>query len=187
MKSKTVAALFAAAFLAVIVCAGVPGAEEAAAIEDQLLNEKCSLCHATKRLFRMDPGEIRETVERMRKMYPDWISTIESDHIAEVITKVVKDPSAVAQRKAWQEAVERGEKLFGDASLSPKGNACSTCHKKEGLRNVADAFPRWDGQLKRFVPLNEAINRMVEFKLEAEPFPPNDQRLFDLIAYLKSL
>ena len=45
--------------------------------------------------MRMDPVKIKATVERMRKMNPDWISSIQSDHIAEEIAKVVKDKASL--------------------------------------------------------------------------------------------
>jgi hypothetical protein len=41
--------------------------------------------------------------------------------------------------------------------------------------------------LKRFVDIDEAINRMIQEKMKGTPLPPNDQRYFDLLAYIKSL
>ena len=167
--------------------AGSPLAQQAPGIEDELLNEKCSFCPSSKRILRLEPSKIKETVERMRKMNPDWISTIQSDDIAEVIATVANDTNVIAQRKAWNEALERGEKIFNDTSLGKTGKACASCHAPVTLRNIADSYPQWDVERKRFVTLNETINRMVESKLGAEPFSRNDQSLFDLIAYLKSL
>ena len=94
-------------------------------------------------------------------------------------------PGVLAIREAWKDAVERGEGIFKDEKLGASGKACASCHKPGALRQVADAYPRFDPQLKRFVDINEAINRMVKEKVGGEPFPLNDQRLFDLVAYLR--
>ena len=171
------------------------GAEDLKKLEEQLLNEKCSLCHSSKRIYTIDPAQLATVVERMRKMNPDWFVDIKSEHMVQAIAAIVKDPAMVATRKAWQEAVDRGEKLFADPALGKNEYSCKSCHDpaKQAatmamtLRNVTDAFPRWDPGLKRFVDINEAINRMIAEKLGGEQLPPNDQKLFDLLAYLKTL
>src|SRR5512137_931148 len=58
---------------------------------DQLLIEKCSFCHTAKRINVMDPAKVKETVERMRTMNPDWISDVQSEHVIQVIAEVLKD------------------------------------------------------------------------------------------------
>jgi cytochrome c len=172
------------------------GAEDLKKLEEQLLNEKCSLCHSSKRIYTIDPAQLATVVERMRKMNPDWFTDIKSEHMVEALAAILKDPQLVAGRQAWQEAVDRGSRLFADPSLGKNEYSCKSCHDPSAkspseipitLRNVADAFPRWDTKLKRFVDINEAINRMIAEKLGGEPLPPNDQKLFDLLAYLKTL
>jgi cytochrome c len=172
------------------------GADDLKQLEEKLLNEKCSLCHSSKRIYNIDPAQLATVVERMRKMNPDWFTDIKSEHMVEALAGILKDPQLVAGRKAWQEAVDRGERLFADTALGKSGYSCKSCHDPSAksateipitLRNVMDAYPRWDAKLKRFVDINEAINRMIADKVGGEQFPPNDQRLFDLLAYLKTL
>jgi len=154
---------------------------------EALLKEKCSLCHSSKRINRMDPAKIKETVERMRKMNPDWISTIQSEHIATVIAKTIDDPGIIAARTAWREALGRGEGLFKDDTLGKKGVSCSGCHSMpEQFSKIEDTYPRWDAKLKRFVSLDETIAIMLREKIGAE-LAPNDQRIHDLLIYLKTL
>jgi len=156
-----------------------------APIEDALLQEKCSLCHSNNRIFNMDPAKIKETVERMRKMSPDWISTIQSDHLAEVLAKVVNDPNVVAARTAWNESLDRGEALFKNTALGQRGVSCTDCHKSEDFHQVADSYPRWDANRKRFLTLDETIVVMLREKVGADLAAP-DQRVIDLLIYLKT-
>ena len=154
---------------------------------DALLSEKCGLCHSSKRINRMNPAKIKETVERMRKMNPDWISSIQSDHIATVIAKAIEDPGIIAARTAWREALSRGEALFKDDTLGKKGVSCSSCHTMpEQFHQIEDSYPRWDAKLKRFVSLDETITIMLREKIGAE-LAPGDQRIHDLLIYLKTL
>ena len=153
---------------------------------DALLKEKCSLCHSSQRVIRMDPAKIKETVERMRKMNPDWISTVQSDHIAAVIATIVEAPSIMAARTAWLEALERGEALFNDPKLGTSGKGCGSCHTTpEQFQKIEDSYPRWDPNRKRFVGLDETIAIMLREKIGAE-VPANDQRIHDLLIYLKT-
>jgi hypothetical protein len=153
---------------------------------EALLKEKCSLCHSSKRINHMDPAKIKETVTRMRKMNPDWISTIQSDHIAAVIAKTLQDPSIAAARTAWREALERGEALFKDTTLGKSGKSCSSCHPKpEQFKMIEDSYPRWDAKLKRFSSLDETVTIMLREKIGAE-LAANDQRIHDLLIYLKT-
>jgi len=172
------------------------GADDLKQLQEKLLNEKCSLCHSSKRIYTIDAAGLATVVERMRKMNPDWFSDIKSEHIVSALADVLKDPQLVAGRKAWQEAVDRGEQLFADTSLGKSGYSCKACHDPSAkqpqdipikLRNVVDGYPRWDPNLKRFVDINEAINRMIAEKMGGDRLPPNDQKLFDLLAYLKTL
>ena len=182
---------FGIAFAAIALCLGAAatafGAEDLEKLRQKLIKEQCNLCHSSKRILTMDPAAIAAVVERMRKMNPDWFADIKSEHMVEAIAALIKDPALAAARAAWSEAVDRGAKLYADASLGKSGKSCKSCHDTKSLRNVADAFPRWDPTLKRFVDINEAINRMVAEKLGGTPFAPVDQKLFDLLAYLKSL
>lgn len=190
----TIRALRRAATVSVLFCAlGAPLgasialAQQTAPTDDELLNAKCTLCHAGHRIYQLKPEEIRPVVERMRKLNPDWITTTESDHIATVIAKILDDPNALAARVAWGEAVERGGALFNDVRLGTTGKSCSSCHQPGSLRNVEDAFPKYDPALKRFVDISEAINVMIQEKMKGTPLPPNDQRYFDLLSYIKTL
>lgn len=153
---------------------------------EALLKEKCSLCHSSKRINRMDPAKIKETVERMRKMNPDWITTIQSDHIAAVIAKTVEDPNIIAARTAWREALDRGEALFKDDTLGKSGKSCGSCHSMpEQFEKIEDSYPRWDANRKRFAGLDETIAIMLREKVGAE-LVANDQRIHDLLIYLKT-
>jgi len=172
------------AFSFILLAAGSARAEDTSTA-DALLQEKCNLCHTSKRIFRMDPAKIKETVARMRSMNPDWISTIQSDHIAEVVSKIVDDPNVMANRVAWQESIARGEALFGDKSLGKKNASCADCHKPEAFRQISDSYPRWDAKRKSFLSLDETIAVMLREKVEAD-LAPADQRVMDLLIYLKT-
>jgi cytochrome c len=171
------------------------GTEDLEKLKEKLLNEQCNLCHSSKRIYNIDPAQIATVVERMRKMNPDWFMDIKSEHMVQAIAAITKEPTMISARKAWLEAVDRGELLFADTGLGKNGYSCKSCHDSSAkppdfpitLRNVADAFPQWNPKLKRFVDLNETINRMIADKLGGSQLSPNDQKLFDLIAYLKTL
>jgi cytochrome c553 len=178
--------ILAAVFAVALAARTAPAADQPLSEED-LFKNKCDRCHSGHRIYKLTPDQIRPVVERMRKMDPDWITDVDSEHIANVIAKILGDPSAIAQRDAWAASVARGEALFRDATLGTTGKSCSSCHQPGSLRNVQDGFPRFDPVLKRFVDIEEAINLMVKNRLKGTPFPPNDQKYFDLLAYLKSL
>lgn len=185
-RRPLIAAILPAA-LAVLLAAPVTRADGPAITEDEIFRAKCTRCHAGHRVYQISPEEIRPVVERMRKMNPDWITQVESDHVANVIAKLLDDPGALRQRTAWADAVERGAAIFRDGSLGTTGKSCASCHEPGRLKNIEDAFPKFDPNLKRFVDIQEAINIMIKDKQKGTPFPPNDPRYFDLLAYLKSL
>ena len=135
----------------------------------------------------MDPAEIKPVLERMQKMNPDWITDVGKDHVAEVLVRILGNQTVATTRTAWMEAVQSGRDIFEDAKLGTSGKSCASCHKDGSLKKVADSYPRFDQKLKRFVDLNEAINAMIKDKVGGEPFPVNDQRLLNLIAYIKAL
>ena len=154
---------------------------------DDILKAKCTICHSGGRVQRMFPEEIRPVLERMRKLNPDLITEADNEHVARAIAKILDDPNALAARNAWREAVDRGEALFNDTKLGATGKSCASCHSASSLRNVEDAYPKFDPVRKRFVDLNEAINYMIQERMKGTPLPPNDQRYFDLLAYIKTL
>ena len=172
------------AFSLILLATGSVMAEDISSA-DALLQEKCSLCHTSKRIYVINPTKFKETIERMRKMNPDWISTIQSDHIAEVVAKLVNEPNVMAYRVAWQESLDRGEALFRNKSLGKKGSSCADCHKPEAFHQIGDAYPQWDAKRKRFLSLDETIAIMLREKVEAD-VAPNDQRIMDLLIYLKT-
>lgn len=173
--------------LAALMWASTAAAQQPQITDEELLKAKCSLCHSGHRIYQLTAEQIRPIVERMQKMNPDWITAIESEHIATVITRILADPKAVAMRDAWIASVARGEQLFSDQGLGTNGKSCSSCHDAGSLKNVEDAFPKFDPVRKRFVDINEAINYMIQERMKGTPLPPNDQRYFDLLAYIKSL
>jgi len=180
------AALLSATLVSAVAAAPVRAADEMPSGED-LLQAKCSICHSGHRIYRLTPEQIRPVLERMKAMNPDWVTTVQSEHIAKAIEKILADPKAQAERKAWLESVDRGEALFNSAALGTTGKSCAGCHPLPSLKNVADAYPKYDPVRNRFVGIDEAINFMIQDKLKGTPLPPNDQKYFDLLAYLKSL
>ena len=77
--------------------------------------------------------------------------------------------------------------LFTDDTLGNKGISCSGCHTMpQQFSKLEDTYPRWDAKLKRFVCLDETIAIMLREKIGAE-LAPNDQRIHDLLIYLKTL
>lgn len=180
--------MFLLTALCLTVAATAFGAEDLEKLQQKLLVEQCNLCHSGHRIYQIDPKEVATVVERMRKMNPDWFLEFKSEHMVEAIAAIIKDPSMVATREAWAAAVERGSRFFADVSLGKNGYNCRACHNPpEVLRNIADAYPRWDPKLKRFVDFNDAINRMIVEKLGGEALPITDQKLYDLVVYLKTL
>lgn len=173
--------------LAVSLWATTALAQQPQISDEDLLKAKCTLCHSGHRIYQLTAEQIRPVVERMQKMNPDWISQIESEHIADVITKVLDDPTAVVMREAWIQSVARGEQIFSNPALGTNGKTCSSCHAKDSLKNIEDAYPKFDPVRKRFVDISEAINYMIQERMKGTPLPANDQRYFDLLAYIKSL
>jgi len=155
--------------------------------EDQLLKAKCQLCHEGHRIYRLKPAEIRPVVERMRKLNPDWMTAAETDHIVQVLAKLLDDPNAVTERTAWDEAVERGKKLFNNPDLGTTGKSCASCHDPAGFKHVDQAFPKFSDKYKRFIDVQEWIDLMVTEKMKGTALPPFDQRYLDLLLYIKSL
>jgi cytochrome c len=186
LHRSLIAAILPAALVLALV-APMAGAADQPLTEEDIFKAKCSLCHSGHRIYRLTPEQIRPVVERMRKINPDWITEVDSDHIIKVIAKILDKPEASAERTAWAESVSRGEALFNTATLGTTGKSCASCHTPGSLRNVEDAFPKFNPALKRFVDMQEAINLMIRDKLKGTPIPPNDQKYFDLLAYLKSL
>jgi hypothetical protein len=71
--------------------------------------------------------------------------------------------------------------------LWKKGVSCSGSHMMpEQFSKIEDTYPRWDAKLKRFVGHDETIALMLREKIGAE-LAPNDQRIHDLLIYLKTL
>lgn len=188
---KAALALLIASLAATFTLAGQVRSEEKGtvlSIEDKILEEKCSLCHSAKRIYALVPEKIKPTLERMKKMNPDWFTDIEYDHIAEVLAGVLNDSSVIASRKAWQEAVDRGEALFEDKALSAgKDQACNTCHEPKSLTKVHDAYPQYNPEKKRFISLEDKINEMIVEQMKGQLIPRQDQRMVDLIAFLKTI
>ena len=179
---KLLAALLVAA--AAVPCAA---AAEEASLEDSRLQEKCSLCHSSKRLLTMDPAQLKPVLERMQKKNPDWITEIDRDHIAKVLAGILGKTEIITVRKGWMEAVERGETLFGDENLGTNGKACTDCHARDTMKQVADGYPQYDLALGKVVSLEERVATMFTGQLEGKKEGVADQRVIDLIAYIKSL
>ena len=184
---KIARTILAGAALLFVARASGARAEQIAGMEDDILNSKCTLCHSAQRALTMDPASIKPVLERMQKMNPDWISNVERDHVAEILVRILGDQTVATTRTAWMEAVQNGREIFEDGRLGKSGRSCSSCHQPGSLKQVADAYPRFDQKLKRFVDLSEAVNIMIKDKVGGEPFPVNDQRLLSLVAYIKTL
>lgn len=184
---KITRTMFVGTMLVLAATVTAARAEQIPGMEDDILNSKCILCHSPNRVLTMDPAAIKPVLERMQKMNPDWITDVEKEHVAEVLVRILGNQTVATTRTAWMEAVQSGQDIFEDAKLGKSGKSCSSCHKLGSLKHVADTYPRFDQKLKRFVDLNEAINAMIRDKVGGEPFPVNDQRLLNLIAYIKSL
>lgn len=175
---------------ALLLCLVLPVAaatQRPAALPDEdLLVNKCSLCHAMNRMYTLEPARAQELVDRMTAKNPDWFKDVDKAHMVEALAKVLNAPEIVARRKAWEETVARGKALFADASLGA-GKACADCHTLEALRRVADEYPSYDLKLNRYVSLTERINLMIADKMAGPALPPGDARLVELEAFLKTL
>src|SRR5512135_1982852 len=120
-----------AAILFLVFGAGFPpsagSAEAPLPTDDQILRDKCTVCHEGHRIYRLKPEQIRAVLDRMRRLDPDFITTADTDHLAQVVLKELNDPSIVAERNAWLDAVDRGGKLFNDPGLGTNGKSCASC------------------------------------------------------------
>jgi cytochrome c len=164
------------------------GAEEGAlSLEDAIFQEKCTLCHSSKRIFTVDPEDVRATIERMQAKNPDWITDAQLDHVVEVAAKALNDGSMIATRNAWKEAVARGESLFRDATLGGSGKSCADCHDVGEMKQVADGYPKYDGKKNRIVTFEQQVRFMIIEQMKGKADDPGDQRILDLMAFLKSL
>ena len=155
--------------------------------ETDLLNAKCILCHTSMRIYETDGAKLQELVDRMTAKNPEWFKDTDSRHLMEALATMVKDPKVAAQRKAWEEAAARGKALYADRSLGTVGKACIDCHAEGSLGRVKDLYPKYDEKLNRYQSLEERLSSMIVTKLGGIPPPAGDQRLSDLIFYLKAL
>jgi cytochrome c len=187
IRRRSLAAALSSAALALVVAATTAPATDQVPTDQELLESKCSICHSAHRIYRLTPDQIKPVLERMRKMNPDWMTDAQSEHVAKAIETMLGDKNVAAEREAWFDAVDRGQALFNDPKLGTTGKSCASCHPVASLRNVADSFPKFDPVRKRFVDIDEAINFMIQERLKGKPLPPNDQKYFDLLAYLKTL
>jgi mono/diheme cytochrome c family protein len=179
-----------AACAALAASLGVPGArakEQVFDVEDGLLKNKCTLCHTIQRLYAMDAAQMRDLVRRMQLKNPDWITEVDSDHVVAALAKVAEDPSFVVVRRAWKEAVARGEQVFSDRGLGAAGKSCADCHAPGSLHLAGDSYPQYDPALGRFVTLEERVNLMIQGRQGGAPLAFGDQRLIDLVVYLRTL
>jgi cytochrome c len=155
--------------------------------EIDLINVKCQLCHRGIRLYIMEPSRLREIVDRMTAKNPEWFKDVDSRHLVDVLSTMLKDPKIDAQRKAWEESVSRGKALFADRSLGTTGKACLDCHAEGSLGRVKDLYPKFNEKLNRFESMEERLSSMIVTKLGGAAPAAGDPRLTDLTLYLKTL
>lgn len=153
----------------------------------QLINARCTRCHPSSRVLKADPEQLRVIVDRMAEKSPDLFQDVDRDALAAGIRSVLDDPAVVARRAAWDRTVAEGRKVFADPALGTTGKSCSSCHREEGLRGVADRYPEYDAALNRYVSLQERLQIMIKAKLGGKELPLGDPRTVALEAFLESL
>lgn len=156
-------------------------------VETDLIQGKCSLCHTAMRIYVMDSSKLKEIVDRMTAKNPEWFKDLDSRHIVEALSTMLKDPKIESERKAWEEAVDRGKALYADRSLGTTGKACLDCHPAGSLGRVKDLYPKYNEKLNRYESMEERLSTMITTKLGGAPPAIGDPRLTDLSLYLKSL
>jgi cytochrome c553 len=182
MKGTWPLALFAA------ILAAAPGVRaDESTVEADLLTAKCTLCHTSMRVYTADTAKLKEVVERMTAKNPEWFRDTDSQHLLDALVKMLGDPTVVAQRKAWEEAVARGRALYADRTLGTAGKACVDCHAEGSLGRVKNLYPRYDEKTNRYESLEERLATMMVTKLGAAAPAIGDRRVGDLSSYLKSL
>lgn len=179
--------LTAALLLCLVLPVAAAAQRPAASPDEDLLVNKCSLCHTMNRMYALDPARAKEMVDRMTAKNPDWFQDVDKAHVVEALAKLLNDPGIVARRKAWEETVAKGKALFADPGLGTVGKACAGCHAPEALRRVAEEYPSYDLKLNRYISMTERINLMIADKMAEPALPPGDARLVELEAYLKTL
>jgi cytochrome c553 len=177
--------------VALAVAAALPAAAlaqqgTAQAVDPQLV-KKCTLCHSSQRFLTANPAQLKELVERMAQKFPDWFKDAEQQELVAKLDALLGDPKVVAGRAQWDETVARGKALFADASLGVGAKSCAGCHAPESLRNVADAYPKFDAKTGRHISLQERIDQMIVGQMGGKQLPLGDIRTVSLEAYLKSL
>lgn len=155
--------------------------------ETDLIQVKCGLCHTMMRGYVMDAERLGEIVDRMTAKNPEWFKQIDSRHLVDVLSTMLKDPKIVAQRKAWEEAVARGKALYADRSLGATGKACLDCHAEGSLGRVKEQYPKYNEKLNRYESMEERLSTMIVTKLGGPAPAAGDPRLTDLVLYLNSL
>jgi cytochrome c len=156
-------------------------------VETDLIQVKCNLCHTAIRIYAMEPSRLKEIVDRMTAKNPEWFKNVDSRHLVEVLSTMLKDPKMDARRKAWEEAVGRGKALYADHSLGTTGKACLDCHAEGSLGRVQDMYPKFNEKLNRFESMEERLSNMIVTKLGGTAPAVGDPRITDLTLYLKSL
>jgi len=169
-----------------LTVATVVRADESTA-ETDLIQVKCELCHTMMRGYLMDASRLKEIVDRMTAKNPQWFKDVDSRHLMEVLTTMLKDPKIAALRQAWEEAVARGKALYVDRSLGTTGKACVDCHAEGTLGRVKDLYPKYNEKLNRFESMEERLSGMIVTKLGGAQPAIGDPRITDLTLYLKSL
>jgi len=167
--------------------AGVSAQDEITAEERRIVESKCTPCHSAARILLADPATIRTVIADMREKNPAFFTSAEVETLNAALVKMLSDPEVAAGRQAWVDLVEKGRALFSDASLGTAGKSCATCHEPERLRGVAADFPKFDGQLNRYVSLLDKVNTMISRNMGGKELPLGDERSTALEAYLRSL
>jgi cytochrome c len=97
-------------------------------------------------------------------------------------------------------SVERGKKLFEDASLGTSGSACISCHVEGGVKDakmgekavrafvgLSSKYPAYFAGASRVMTLSQVNDFCLVNALKGEALKWDDQRLADLTAYAASV
>ena len=179
--------IVALAVAAVSLPAAASAQQGTAQTIDPQLVKKCTLCHSSQRFLTVNPAQLKELVTRMAEKFPDWFKDAEQQDLVTKLEALLNDSQVVAGRAQWDETVARGKALFADPSLGVGSKSCAGCHAPESLRNVADAYPKFDAKTGRYISLQERIDQMIVGQMGGKRLPLGDVRTVSLEAYLKSL
>jgi len=84
---------------------------------------------------------------------------------------------------AYKKAVDKGYKIFHDASLGTTGQSCDMCHP-DASNTHPETYPKYQTQIKRVIGLRDMINWCILNPLKGEELAADSDEMIALEAYI---